>query len=142
MCTFGTKIGGFSALPIDLSAYVEMNKKKFIFFRFGWLLCALLVAHFTYFNAPLEDRRHVSNGVNRLTRIHSTSLRTSFHGFIAAKRHKMHKRDKKMTKKVLYLTADPFDYFDKLPSAGSGQAVQASSGQVFYFQFDNCNNTI
>jgi len=31
MRTFGTKIGGFSALPIDLSAYAEMNKKIFIF---------------------------------------------------------------------------------------------------------------
>ena len=46
---------------------------------------------FTYFNAPLENRRHVSNGVN------------GFNGFIATKRRKMHKRDKKMTKKVLFL---------------------------------------
>jgi len=34
MCAFGTNLGGFSALPIGLSAYVEKNKKKFYFFRF------------------------------------------------------------------------------------------------------------
>jgi len=34
MRTFDAKIGGFTALPIDLSAYVEMNKKIFIFSGF------------------------------------------------------------------------------------------------------------
>jgi len=34
MRTFDAKIGVFSALPIDLSAYAEMNKKKFIFWGF------------------------------------------------------------------------------------------------------------
>ncbi len=28
----------------------------FIFFRFGRVLCALLVAHFTYFNAPQRHK--------------------------------------------------------------------------------------
>jgi len=35
MRMFDAKNGGFSALPIDLSAYVEMNKKKFIFLGFA-----------------------------------------------------------------------------------------------------------
>jgi len=34
MCAFDAKNGGFSNLPIDLSAYAEMNKKFFIFSGF------------------------------------------------------------------------------------------------------------
>jgi len=31
MCAFDAKLGVFFALPIDLSAYVEMNKKNLFF---------------------------------------------------------------------------------------------------------------
>ena len=37
---------------------------------------------------------------------------------------------------MVFLDADPFDTSTKLPSAGSGQAVQASSGQVDTDSFD------
>jgi len=42
MCTFGTKIGGFYEDRIELSAYVEMNKKIFKNFDFCFLLIAFL----------------------------------------------------------------------------------------------------
>ncbi len=59
----------------------------------------LLAADF----APLEDRRHVSNGVNRLgtdarSKTQDTRLRAQRHEkgvLLVTKRLKMHKRDKK-----------------------------------------------
>jgi len=42
MCTFGTKIGEFYEDRIELSAYVEMNKKIFKNFDFCFLLIAFL----------------------------------------------------------------------------------------------------
>jgi len=64
MCAFDAKIGVFSALPIGLSAYAETNKIFLFFPDFVVRYVRFWSRIFAYFNAPLEDRRHVSNGVN------------------------------------------------------------------------------